>query len=112
MLELSAAEIGAGVGSGHLAAVELIESCLAAITDRRELNAVITVCAEQALACACSRPSGRLAGVPLLVKDLLDTAGVRTTYGSPLRQARASADGAGGATARGRGRHRAASSWA
>ncbi len=29
-----------------------------------------------------------------------------------LRQARASADGAGGATARGRGRHRAASSWA
>ena len=28
--------------------------------------------------------SGRLAGVPLLVKDLIDTAGVRTTYASAI----------------------------
>ena len=62
----------------------MVESCLAAMSDRRDLNAVITVCAEQALARARSRPSGPLAGVPLLVKDLLDTAGVRTTYGSRI----------------------------
>ncbi len=82
MLELTAAEIASGVGSGEFDAVELVESCLAAMSDRRDLNAVITVCAEQALARARSRPSGPLAGVPLLVKDLLDTEGVRTTYGS------------------------------
>jgi len=84
VLELTAAEIASGVGSGELDAVELVESCLAAMSDRRDLNAVITVCAEQALARARSRPSGPLAGVPLLVKDLLDTEGVRTTYGSRI----------------------------
>ena len=47
-----------------------------------------------ALARAREAPLGLLAGVPLLVKDIFDTAGVRTTYGSgifrdhvPLRSA-------------------------
>ena len=84
MLELSAAEIASGVGSGEFDAVELVESCLAAMSARRDLNVVITVCAEQALARARSRPTGPLAGVPLLLQDLLDTAGVRTTYGSRI----------------------------
>ncbi len=49
-----------------------------------ELNALITSCAEQAMARAASAVSGPLAGVPLLVKDLFDTAAVRTTYGSKI----------------------------
>jgi aspartyl-tRNA(Asn)/glutamyl-tRNA(Gln) amidotransferase subunit A len=61
-----------------------VEASLAAIEEHRELNAVITVCADAALERAPSAPPGRLAGVPVLVKDLLDTAGVRTTYGSSI----------------------------
>ena len=49
-----------------------------------ELNAVITVCEEQALARARAGVSGALAGVPVLIKDLIDTAGVRTTYASSI----------------------------
>ncbi|MDQ3994779.1 MAG: amidase [Actinomycetota bacterium] len=48
---------------------------LAAIAERdRELNAFVTVCEEAAAA----------DGTPLAVKDLFDTAGVRTTYGSAI----------------------------
>ena len=83
---------------------------LARIAARPELNAVITVCEEQALARARAGVSGALAGVPVLIKDLIDTAGVRTTYASsiyadhvPQRQ-RAVGDS--------RSRPRARSSWA
>src|SRR6185369_17625305 len=48
------------------------------------LRAVITPCAEAALVRARAGVAGRLAGVPLLVKDLIDTAGVRTTYASRI----------------------------
>jgi aspartyl-tRNA(Asn)/glutamyl-tRNA(Gln) amidotransferase subunit A len=64
--------------------VTSVEAALAAIGERAELNAVVTVCADEALARAASAPTGPLAGVPLLVKDLLDTAGIRTTYGSSI----------------------------
>ena len=30
------------------------------------------------------QPVGRLAGLPVAIKDLVDVAGVRTTYGSPI----------------------------
>jgi aspartyl-tRNA(Asn)/glutamyl-tRNA(Gln) amidotransferase subunit A len=42
------------------------------------------VCADQALARARARVDGPLAGVPLLVKDVFDTAGIRTTAGSRI----------------------------
>ena len=58
---------------------------LARIAAQPELNAVITVVrgagARPRARAACS---GALAGVPVLVKDLIDTAGVRTTYGSSI----------------------------
>lgn len=48
------------------------------------LGAFITVDADAALRAARSAPrAGRLAGVPIAVKDLIDVAGMRTTYGSP-----------------------------
>jgi aspartyl-tRNA(Asn)/glutamyl-tRNA(Gln) amidotransferase subunit A len=71
--------------------VELVEACLARI-DRhdREINAFITVTREQALATAREmegelrrgRPRGPLHGIPIALKDNIDTAGVLTTAAS------------------------------
>ena len=57
-----------------------------------QLGAFTTLCLERARseARACEQayrrgdPQGPLAGVPLGVKDLFDSEGVRTTYGSPM----------------------------
>jgi len=81
---MTAVEIAARVTAGELSAEEAVADALARIAARPELNAVITTCDEQALARARSGVSGALAGVPVLVKDLVDTAGVRTTYGSSI----------------------------
>jgi amidase len=56
------------------------------------VNAVVTRCFEQAMAKAAAADQalargeqlGLLHGLPVAHKDLLDTAGIRTTYGSPL----------------------------
>ena len=81
---LGAGEIALAVARGELDPVELAAEALAGIEERADLNAVITSCAEGALERARRGPRGPLAGVPLLVKDLFDTAGVRTTYGSSI----------------------------
>jgi amidase len=57
-----------------------------------EVNAVVTRCFDQALAAAAAADAalargespGLLHGLPVAHKDLAETAGVRTTYGSPL----------------------------
>jgi aspartyl-tRNA(Asn)/glutamyl-tRNA(Gln) amidotransferase subunit A len=66
------------------AAEQAVGEALERLAARADLNAVITLCAEEAMARARAGVSGRLAGVPLLVKDLIDTAGVRTTYASAI----------------------------
>ncbi len=81
---LSADEIARAVGSRELDPVEVIEAHADGLSELRELNAVITDCVEDALGRARAGVSGPLAGVPVLVKDLFDTAGVRTTYGSKI----------------------------
>jgi aspartyl-tRNA(Asn)/glutamyl-tRNA(Gln) amidotransferase subunit A len=68
------------VNAAEIAVSEALER----IAARPELNAVLTVCADEALARARAGVSGRLAGTPLLVKDLINTAGVRTTYASAI----------------------------
>jgi aspartyl-tRNA(Asn)/glutamyl-tRNA(Gln) amidotransferase subunit A len=84
MPERSAGEIAAGVSSGSIRPAELVDDCLHALVEQGGLNAVITLCRDQALERARDRPEGPLAGVPVLVKDFFDTAGVRTTYGSAI----------------------------
>lgn len=73
--------------------VELTQACLERIEKLDPgLNAFITVTAESALASARSAEEeigrggwkGPLHGIPIALKDLLDTAGVRTTAGSAL----------------------------
>lgn len=84
LLTLSAAEIAAAVNGGTLAAVEVVEATLVRIEERWDGHAYITASREAALRRARQNPRGPLAGVPLAVKDIFDTAGVRTTYGSSI----------------------------
>src|ERR671931_2809019 len=61
----------------QLSAVELVEDYLARIERLDpELNAYVTVCADEALAQARAPLEGPFAGVPLPIKDLVDTAGI------------------------------------
>ncbi len=83
--------------------VELTRACLSRIERLNpQLNAFITVTAESALAEARQaeadiqqrRWRGALHGIPVALKDLLDTAGVRTTAGSELFKDRVPAEDA------------------
>jgi aspartyl-tRNA(Asn)/glutamyl-tRNA(Gln) amidotransferase subunit A len=76
--------IARAVRARELDPVEPIEHALRAIEAHAGLNALITVCAERALDRAPASVDGPLAGVPLLVKDVIDTAGIRTTAGSRI----------------------------
>ena len=73
------------VRRGEVTAAELVGWAIERIEDLNPiLNAVITPMYEQALAAAAMAPStGRLAGVPYLVKDLIaEVAGVPFSEGS------------------------------
>ena len=77
--EVSAREVIAA----HIDRVEAVDGAV---------NAMVTRCFEQAMAKAAAadqalaqgEPPGLLHGLPIAHKDLIDTAGIRTTYGSPL----------------------------
>lgn len=83
-LPSSARTIARSVTERALDPVDVVERALAAIEAAGDLNAVLTVSAESALARARAGVSGRLAGVPVLVKDIIDTAGIRTTIASKI----------------------------
>ena len=93
---LSAEQALALLERREISPLELVDAALERIeaTDGA-LNAIPTLCSERARAHARrlmeapqegSSPAGRLAGLPIAVKDLTDVAGVRTTYGSPIYQ--------------------------
>jgi len=81
---LTATEQAALVRSGEVSPVELVETYLERIERLDpELNAYVTVCADEALAAAAGElPDGPFRGVPLPIKDLNETAGIRTTFSS------------------------------
>jgi len=88
---------------GKLSPVELTKKCLAQIEKLNPtLNAFITVTAELALTQARAaeaeilrgRWRGPLHGIPLAVKDLIDTAGIRTTAASAVFKDRIPAEDA------------------
>jgi amidase len=77
--EVSARE----VITAHIERVEALDGAINAVVTRRfEAALAQAACADAALA-GGSEP-GLLHGLPVAHKDLVDTAGVRTTYGSPL----------------------------
>ncbi|MGP3955060.1 amidase [Nonomuraea sp. 3N208] len=86
---LSATELAHLIRTKQVSAVEVVQACLDRIEDvNPRVNAIVTLVAEQALAAAKSadarEPDAPLHGLPVAHKDLVDTAGIRTTYGSPL----------------------------
>jgi aspartyl-tRNA(Asn)/glutamyl-tRNA(Gln) amidotransferase subunit A len=70
--------------SRELSPREAVQSCLTRIEAAGELNAFISVRAEEALAEAESPPAGPLYGVPVAIKDVIDVAGARTTAASRI----------------------------
>jgi amidase len=79
--------------SKQLSARELLDAFLDRIHRvNPQLNAIVTLAEERATAEAAAADEaaarggrlGVLHGLPIAVKDLADTAGIRTTYGSPL----------------------------
>ena len=89
MWGLSASELVAGIRARRFSAREVMQAHLARIDAvNPRLNAIVTLDADGALAAADaadrSEPAGPLHGLPVAVKDLEETAGMRTTYGSPL----------------------------
>lgn len=85
-------EVAPLVKSGALSPVTLLESCLAQIDARPEVNAFITRLDDQAIADARTaaadiregRYHGPLHGIPISLKDLVHVAGVKTTSGSAV----------------------------
>ncbi len=92
LTDLTIAAASAGLRRKDFTARELTEAHLAAITALNpRLNAFVTVTAEQALRQAdeadrtlARGEGGTLTGVPLAIKDLFCTEGVRTTAGSRI----------------------------
>jgi len=87
----SAAELAALIAQRVVSPVEIVDIVLDRIEKTQPtLNAFITVCADEARAAAKEAEAavmrgdalGPLHGVPFAVKDLVNTAGLRTTFGS------------------------------
>ncbi|MCT8175493.1 amidase [Variovorax sp. CY25R-8] len=92
LMEHGAVALAALVRRKEASPVEIVQAALARIEARRELNAFITVTADEALDAArraeaavmAGESLGPLHGIPYSVKDLTLTAGVRTTMGSAI----------------------------
>ncbi|MBS1693444.1 MAG: amidase [Actinobacteria bacterium] len=88
-----ATALAAALRTGEVSAVEVLEAHLAQIGRvNGAVNAIVTLDEDGAAAQArdadallrAGAAPGPLHGMPIAVKDLEDTAGMRTTYGSPL----------------------------
>jgi amidase len=88
-----ATELAGLIRSKAISPVELLRTCLQTI-DRLnpQINAICTLAVDSAMAAAqraeqavmAGEEVGSLHGVPIGIKDLTPTAGIRTTFGSPL----------------------------
>ena len=93
LCDLTGSELSAKLRAGDIRSVELTESCLrrADALDER-LNAFLTrtpeVALERAAAvdvhAATGAPQDPVAGIPIALKDVLATNGIRTTCGSKI----------------------------
>jgi len=90
---LPATQLVAMLRTKKVSAREVMQAHLAQIARvNPKVNAIVTLVAERALADAAKadeaiargRPVGVLHGLPIAHKDLVDTAGIRTTRGSPF----------------------------
>jgi len=96
LTDLTATEAVEKLRAREVSPMEMLEAVLARMDEvEPEINAVPTLCREramkrareidQALANGTScNDIAMLAGLPIVVKDLVEVAGVRTTFGSPI----------------------------
>jgi Asp-tRNA(Asn)/Glu-tRNA(Gln) amidotransferase A subunit family amidase len=93
LLALSAVELRRRIGSKEVSPVELLEACIARIERiNPAVNAVTATCYTRAReearaaekAVMRGEPLGLLHGLPTGIKDLDETGGLLTTFGSPL----------------------------
>jgi len=89
--DFSVAEARHALGSKQISASELTAACLKAMELARPLNAFVTETPERAFEMAsvsdrriAAGEAGALEGVPLAIKDLFCTKGIRTTAGSRI----------------------------
>lgn len=87
----SATELRGLIAARKLSPVELVRAALArAEALQPELNCFITICGDEAMAAAreaerkvmAGEPLGLLHGIPVTVKDIVNTKGVKTTFGA------------------------------
>lgn len=92
---VSGADLARMIRDKEVSAVEVMQATLARAEKAQPiLNCFITICADEALRDAAAadarqargEPLGPLHGVPFHVKDLVNTAGVRTTFGSLIHE--------------------------
>lgn len=93
LLAASAVELRRRIGTKEISPVELLEACIERIERiNPAVNAVTATCYDRAReeariaerAALRGEPLGLLHGLPTGIKDLEETAGLLTTYGSPL----------------------------
>ncbi len=93
LADLTLADASARLAAGRTTSAELVSACLARIeVFNPKVNAFITVLRDQALAQAkaldaerrAGKVRGPLHGIPIALKDNIDTAGVRTTAASAV----------------------------
>jgi aspartyl-tRNA(Asn)/glutamyl-tRNA(Gln) amidotransferase subunit A len=92
LCSLSALELRAGYAERSFSPAEVLDALAARVEEREPaVNAFITLDLDaaraEALAAEREYGGGRprlLAGIPVAVKDIFDTAGLRTTYGSSI----------------------------
>src|SRR4051795_5622955 len=89
LLSLSARDAAARIAAGELRAEALMTACLERMAAREPEIGVWQyldpeAALEAARRCDASAPSGPLRGIPIAVKDLIDTADMPTGYGSAI----------------------------
>lgn len=94
LCDKTALELRGLMGAAEISPVEVLESCLKRIDQvNKTVNAFVAVDADRAmdqareqekLLSSSNREFGKLFGLPIGIKDLVNTEGIRTTYGSLL----------------------------
>jgi len=93
LASLTLAQVASRLQARSVSSVDVVQACLNRISAYdKKINSFITVCNEQALAearaldaeAARGKFRSRLHGVPIALKDTIDTAGIRTTAASGI----------------------------